>query len=50
MYLDDFLQVPPGLVQGLHGEPGVGIGDHMEALDLPVQLRQMVEVSLGRAE
>lgn len=49
-HLDDLLQVPPGLLQGLHGEPGVGVGGHAEALDLAVQLGQLVEVGLGRAE
>lgn len=49
-YLDDLLQVAPGLLQGLHGEPGVGVGGHAEALDLAVQLGQLVEVGLGGAE
>lgn len=48
--LDDLLQVPPGLLQGLHGEPGVGVGRHLVALDLLVQLGQLVEVGLGRAQ
>lgn len=48
--LDDLLQVAPGLLQGLHGEPGVGVGHHLVALDLLVQLGQLVEVGLSRAE
>lgn len=46
-HLDDLLQVPPGLLQGLHGEPGVGVGGHAEAFDLAVELGQLVEVGLG---
>ena len=49
-YLDDLLQVPPGLLQGLHGEPGVGVGHHLVALDLLVQLGQLAEVGLRRAQ
>lgn len=49
-YLDDLLQVPPGLLQSLHGEPGVGVRHHMVALDLAVELGQLVEVSLSRAQ
>lgn len=53
-YLDDLLQVPPGLLQSLHGEPGVGVRHHVVALDLTVELSQLVEVGLsgaqGRAE
>lgn len=45
--LDDLLQVPPGLLQGLHGEPGVGIGHHLVALDLLVQFCQLVKVGLS---
>lgn len=45
--LDDLLQVPPGLLQGLHGEPGVGIGHHLVALDLLVQFCQLVKVCLS---
>lgn len=46
-YLNDLLQVPPGLLQGLHGEPGVRVGHHLVALDLLVQLSQLVEVGLS---
>lgn len=49
-YLDDLLQVPPGLLQSLHGEPGVGVGHHVVALDLPVELGQLVEIGLGGAQ
>lgn len=48
--LDILLQVPPGLLQGLHGEPGVRVGYDLVALDLLVQLRQLVEVGLSRAQ
>lgn len=37
VHLNDLLQVPPGLLQGFHGEPGVGVGGHAETLDLAVQ-------------
>ena len=33
-YPDDLLQVAPGVVQGLHGEPGVGVGADIVGLDL----------------
>ena len=46
--LDDGLEVLPGLLQGLHGEPGVGVGSHVEALDLLVQLGQGLKVGRGR--
>lgn len=49
-YLDDLLQVPPGLLQSLHGEPSVGVRHHMVALDLAVELSQLVEVGLGGAQ
>lgn len=53
-YLDDLLQVPPGLLQSLHSEPGIGVGDHVVALDLAIELSQLVKISLsgaqGRAE
>lgn len=49
-YLNDLLQVPPGLLQSLHGKPGVGVGHHLVALDLAIKLGQLVEVSLSRAQ
>lgn len=49
-HLNDLLQVLPGIFQGLHGEPGVRVGAHVETLDLFVQLGQLVEVGLRRAE
>jgi len=50
IYLDDLLEVVPCVVQGLHGEPGVGVRTHVEALDLAVEGRQLVEVLLGRLQ
>lgn len=44
---DDLLQVSPGLLQRLHVEPGVRIRTHVEALDLPIERGQRVEVCLG---
>lgn len=35
----DLAQVAPGLLESLHGEPGVGVGTHVERLDLLVQGR-----------
>lgn len=49
-HLDDLLEVPPGLLQGVHGEPGVGVGSHLKGLDLFVQGCQLVEVSQGGAQ
>ena len=49
-HLDDFLEVPPGLLQGVHGEPGVGVGSHLKGLYLLVQGRQLVEVGQGGAK
>lgn len=49
-YLDDLLQVFPGVLQGLHGEPGVGVDVHLEALYLLVQSCQLVEVCLGSTQ
>ena len=50
LYLDDLLQTLPGVLEGLHGEPGVGVDAHVEAEDLLVQLRQLVEVNLSRTQ
>lgn len=49
-HLDDFLEVPPGLLQSLHGEPGVGVGPHLKGLDLLVQGGQLVEVCQGSTQ
>ena len=48
LYLDDLPEVVPGVVEGVHGEPGVGVGSHVEALDLLVQLGQGLKVGRGR--
>jgi len=48
--LDDLLQVPPGVFERLHGEPGVWVRSHVVALDLPVQGGQSFEVGLGGAQ
>lgn len=50
MYLDNSLQVFPGVLESLHGEPGVRVGSHLEALDLFVKSCQLVEISLGSTE
>ena len=50
LYLDDLLQTPPGVFEGLHGEPGVRVVAHVEAQDLFVKLRQLVEVNLSRTQ
>ena len=47
---DDHLEVLPGVDQGLHGEPGVGVSAHVEALDLLVQLGQRVKVGVCRGQ
>ena len=49
-HADDALQVAPSVVQGLHGEPGVGVEADVEALDLLVELVELVEVRLGHAQ
>ena len=43
-YPDDLLQVAPRVFQGVHGEPRVRVETHVEALDLLVELRQLVEI------
>ena len=43
-FLDDLLEVPPGVFQCLHGEPGVGVLANVEALDLLVKLGQGLKV------
>ena len=46
-FLDDLLKVPPGVLQCLHGEPGVRVLAHVEALDLLVKLGQGLKVDAG---
>lgn len=48
--LDNFLQIPPSFFKSLHSKPSVRVGGYTEALDLPIKLCQLVEVSLGRAK
>ena len=43
-FLDDLLEVPPGVFQCLHGEPSVGVLANVEALDLLVKLGQGLKV------
>lgn len=45
--LDNFLQIPPGFFKSLHSKPSVRVGGYTEALDLAIELCQLVEVSLG---
>lgn len=47
VFTNNLLEIPPGVFQGLHGKPGVGVGAHIEGLDLLVQCGQGFEVSLG---
>ena len=49
-HADDALQVAPRVVERLHGEPRVGVEADVEALDLLVELVQLVEVRLGDAQ
>ena len=49
-FRDDLLQVAPRVLQRLHGEPGVRIGAHLEALDVSIQRRQRLKVHLRRRQ
>lgn len=50
MYPDDLLQTLPRVLEGLHGEPGVGVDADVKAHDLLVQLSQLVKVHLCGTE
>ncbi len=46
-FLDDLLEVSPGVFQSLHGEPGVGVLANVKALDPLVKLSQRLKVDAG---
>ena len=49
-YLDYFLQVFPGFLQCVHGEPCVWVVSDIEALNLLIQGRQLVKIGLSGAQ